>query len=123
MGSIPPGRTMINWYINLFNGFSVWTLILLSAITTILGDYFGKLWSTNLRPEFFWLNVLFYTLSSLLFLPALLKESLTITSVAWSLLSIIGFMFIGLIIFKETLTLIQIIALIFGVISLVLFSL
>lgn len=97
-------------------------LIIISAISTVLGDYFGKLWSTNLKPEFFWLNVIFYTLSSLFFLPALLKASLTMTSIVWSLISILGFLVIGLIIFKETLTFTQIIAVIFGVISLVLFS-
>lgn len=113
---------MLNNYINLFANISVWVLIVASATFTILGDYFGKLWSINLHPIFFWLNVTFYTLSSLFFIPALLKEGLTITSVVWSLLSIIGFMFIGLVLFKEVLTVVQVVALIFGVISLILFS-
>jgi len=114
---------MLNWYINLYSGVPVWTLIIVSATCATIGDYFGKLWSTNLKPEYFWLNLIFYSLSSLLYLPALLKEGLTITSIVWSLLSIIGFLFIGLIIFKETLTVVQGFAVFFGVISLVLFSL
>jgi multidrug transporter EmrE-like cation transporter len=97
-------------------------MILLSGLCVVLGDIFGKIWSENLNKNFFLLSILFYGLSSVFYMPALLKEGLTITSVIWSLISILGFLIVGILIFHEKLTPVQIIAVVLGMISLVLFS-
>lgn len=102
--------------------FPVWLLISLSASGVILGDLSGKYWSTNQQPVFFLLAVLGYALSTFFYLPVLLREGLVITSLLWSLLSIVGFVFIGLVIFKETLTPLQIFGVVLGVIALVILS-
>ncbi|MBI5421873.1 hypothetical protein HZA44_01960, partial [Candidatus Peregrinibacteria bacterium] len=56
------------------------------------------------------------------YVPTLLREGLVITSIIWSLISLIGFMFAGLVIFKESLNLHQGIGVVFGLVSLVILA-
>ena len=121
-GSIPPGRTMIKTYLNLISNIPTAWLIIISGILVIIGDYTGKLWSENLRDAWFYFAILTYFLSGLLYIPVLTRENLTTTSVIWSLISILGFLFIGLVIFREKLTTLQVFGLLFGVISLAIFA-
>jgi len=114
---------MIKIYLDLVSKLPVWLLLSVSGTVVILGDFCGKLWSQDQKPILFWISVISYFLSGILFLPTLLREGLTLTSVIWSLISIIGFVFIGLVIFKESLTLWQSVGVVFGVISLVIFAL
>ncbi len=97
----------------------VWLLVTLSACGVVFGDYSAKTWSTNPNP--LWLVLAFagYLMSSFFYIPSLLKEGLVVTSILWDLLSLVGFLVIGLIIFKETLTPWQTVGGIFGVIALV----
>ena len=100
-----------------------WLLsILFAASSAVLGDYFGKLWSMNHRLSYYYLALLGYFFSGFFYLPTLLKKGLVITSVLWSVLAIIGFLLIGLFLFKEYLTARQILGVVLGVFSLLLLS-
>lgn len=96
--------------------------LLLSAVGTVGGDYLAKSWSLNLKTNYFILALVFYFAAGLFYAPTLLKEKLVITSVIWSVLSIIGFLFVGLVIFRETLTSIQILGVVLGVLSLIILA-
>jgi len=113
---------MIKTYLNLISNIPTAWLIIISGILVIIGDYTGKLWSENLRDAWFYFAILTYFLSGLLYIPVLTRENLTTTSVIWSLISILGFLFIGLVIFREKLTTLQVFGLLFGVISLAIFA-
>ena len=113
---------MITIYLILAGKLTVQTLLLFSASAVVAGDYFAKLWSTNQRTVFLLAAFLGYFLSSVFYIPTLLREGLVVTSVIWSLLSIIGFLFVGLVIFREQLTTLQIIGVIFGIIALAILS-
>ena len=102
--------------------FSPWLLVTLAAISVILGDVFAKYWSQNQRMLYYVLGLIFYLLSGFFYIPSLLKEGLVVTSTLWSLLGIIGFLVIGLVFFKEPLTLLQGIGVAFGAVSLIIFA-
>ncbi len=92
-------------------------LLLLSGTGVILGDTFAKYWSLDPRWSIFVAAMIGYLASGFFYIPSLLREGLVITSVIWSLISIIGFLFVGLVVFKEHLTLVQWIGVMFGVVS------
>ncbi|OGL74486.1 hypothetical protein A3C96_00520 [Candidatus Uhrbacteria bacterium RIFCSPHIGHO2_02_FULL_60_10] len=98
-------------------------LIAFSASSVIIGDLLAKYWSTSFRTPLFVGAILAYMMSGVFYIPTLLTKGLVVTSLAWSLLSIIGFMFIGLVVFRESLTTTQIIGAALGVVSLVFLSL
>ncbi len=89
---------------------------------TILADVVAKYWSLN--PEktvLFVLGGLIYSVGAFIYIPSLLKESLIVTSVLWTLISTGGFIVMGLFLFGERLSLWQTLGLIFGLISLIFF--
>ena len=106
----------------MINKIPVIVLLLLSGSAVVLGDVFAKYWSINQRSFLFFLAVASYMTSSILYLPTLLREGLIITSIIWSLFAIIGFLFVGLVVFKETLNSTQIVGVVLGVISLIILS-
>jgi multidrug transporter EmrE-like cation transporter len=87
-----------------------------------LGDTFAKYWSLNPRWSIFIGAMLGYLASGFFYIPSLLREGLVITSVIWSLISIIGFLFVGLVLFKEHLTPVQWIAVALGIVSLLILA-
>ncbi len=95
----------------------------MAASSAVLGDYFAKSWSINLRPTYFLLALVGYLGSGVLFIPVLLKEGLVVSSITWSILTILGFIFIGLVMFHESLNMLQVFGVILGIISLVLLNL
>ncbi len=109
-------------YIAVFEKIPLPALIVLSATSVILGDLFAKSWSVNHRTAFLAGAIVCYLLSGVFYVPTLLKEGLVVTSLAWSVLSIVGFLFIGLVLFKETLSAVQIAGVLFGITALVLLS-
>ena len=112
----------MNFYIELFSKIPVYVLLLLSAASVISGDYFAKFWSTNRKTVFLALALLSYVLSAVFYTPTLLRQGLVTTSVIWSLLSIIGFVFIGVVIFKETLTGTQTVGVTTGIVALIILT-
>jgi multidrug transporter EmrE-like cation transporter len=97
-------------------------LLIISSLGVIMGDFFAKYWSVHQRAIFYVIAIVGYLCSSIFYIPTLLRQGLVVTSIIWSLISTIGFLFIGLVIFKETLTLVQMIGVGFGVISLVILA-
>jgi multidrug transporter EmrE-like cation transporter len=112
----------MNLYILLASKVPVIILILLAASSVIAGDFFAKYWSIHQRPLFLVLTFIFYFGSAFFYTPTLLREGLVITSMIWSLISFIGLIILGLLVFNETLTLIQTIGVVIGGISLILLS-
>jgi multidrug transporter EmrE-like cation transporter len=98
-------------------------LLIISATGVILGDFFAKYWSLHQRTIFYIIAIVGYLCSSIFYIPTLLRQGLVVTSIIWSLISIVGFLFIGLVVFKEPLTTLQIVGVAFGVISLVILAL
>lgn len=94
----------------------------LAATVTVAGDYFGKLWSIEQKPWIFCLAILLYASSGILYIPTLLKEGLIITSLIWTILTITGFLAVGVLIFHEQLTPVQWAGVAFGVLAIVLLS-
>ncbi len=98
----------------------LWSLILLSGLFLIIGDYFAKFWSQDQKGILFFLAIVSYILYGVFFIPSLLKDGLVVTALSVILINILGFLIIGLWIFHETLTYLQVVGLIFGIISIVL---
>lgn len=109
-------------YLELMGKVPVLVLLSLSGLGVISGDVFAKYWSLHQRWPFFAAAIFGYFVSSFFYIPTLLREGLVITSIIWSLISLIGFLFIGLVIFKESLTLHQGIGVAFGLVSLVILA-
>lgn len=103
--------------------FPVWVLLMLSAAAVITGDYFAKYWSLHQKTVFFAIALVGYLLSGMFYIPVLRKEGLVISALIWILLNTIGFVTIGVVIFKESLTPLQTLGVITGTISLILLSL
>jgi multidrug transporter EmrE-like cation transporter len=100
-------------------------LILLFTVSALFvggGDYLAKKWS--LSPG--WSNCVgaltCYGVSSFFYLLTVSRKGLVVSCVIWSISSIIAFLFVGLVIFHETLSGMQLIGVILGTISLVLLS-
>lgn len=105
-------------YLALAAKIPVFILIIFAAASVITGDYFAKLWSVEQRSVLWVIAVIGYFFSGFFYIPTLLREGLVVTSILWSVLSIIGFLIIGLVILKEALNGIQVVGVVFGIISL-----
>ena len=112
----------VDVYLTILNKIPVIGLIFLASVSVIIGDYAAKTWSVNHKEAYLLLAFAGYFFSAFFYIPTLLREGLIITSVLWVLLSTIGFIVIGLFIFKETLSLLQTIAVILGIISIMILT-
>ena len=99
-----------------------WFLVGASGIASTAGDYLAKYWSVHQKPAFFYSAILVYGLAGLFYAPVLLKHGLVITAVLWGLVSTVGFLIIGLVIFHETLTTLQTVGVLLGIISLLILA-
>ncbi len=119
-GSIPAqASNLMTEFFNFFFKFPVWVLLCLAAISVVTGDILAKYWSTNVKPVFYFAALIAYGFSGFFYVPTLLREGLVVTSIVWSILSIIGFLIVGIVIFKETLTPIQVVGVILGIAALI----
>jgi len=109
-------------YLDLAARLPVGILLALSATSVVLGDLFAKYWSVKQRSLFLILALIFYFGSGVFYVPTLLRQGLVITSLIWSLLGIIGFLVIGLVLFKEHLSPLQYFGVALGVAALVLLN-
>jgi multidrug transporter EmrE-like cation transporter len=113
---------MVGLYTSFLGDIPVVGLILLASGSVIAGDYSAKAWSVNGHGLYLLFAFLGYFFSAFFYTPTLLREGLIVTSVLWVLLSTIGFLLIGLVIFKETLSSLQIVAVVLGIIAIVLLT-
>jgi len=98
-------------------------LIVFAAAAVITGDYFAKAWSVNGSGIYLLFAFFGYFFSGFFYIPTLLREGLIVTSVTWLVLSTAGFLIIGALVFKETLSPVQIFAIILGILSISILSL
>jgi drug/metabolite transporter (DMT)-like permease len=98
-------------------------LFTVSAVFVGVGDYLAKKWSLVPGWSFCAGALACYFFSSLFYLLTLTRKGLVVSCVIWSISSIVAFLFVGLIIFHETLSGMQLIGVILGTISLILLSL
>ena len=101
----------------------IYFLLIPSAICVCLGDYLGKLWSISSSKATFVYAMLFYSMGGMLFILSLKHTGLVIANMLWTCSTMIGFLFIGLYLFNESLTTLQTIGIAFGAISILLLSL
>ena len=92
----------MQFYIELMGKIPVLALLLISGTGVIVGDVFAKYWSLNQRWPLLVAAFIGYFTASFFYIPTLLREGLVITSVIWSLIGFIGFLFVGLVLFKES---------------------
>ncbi len=97
-------------------------LLFFSSIFAIVGDYYAKVWSETPKNSLFVVALLGYSISGVFFIPILREKGLVLASIIWILVNSLGFIIIGLVLFKEQLTLLQGIGLVFGLIALILLS-
>ncbi len=116
-------KLAMNEFFNIFSKIPVWVLLCLAAISVVTGDVLAKYWSTNTKSVFYFAGLIAYAFSGFFYIPTLLREGLVATSVIWSILSVIGFLVVGILLFKETLTPLQIVGVILGIIALVILTL
>lgn len=110
-------------YVDLATKLPVWLLLFLSASSVVTGDFFAKYWSQNQRGWALALAFIGYFGSGFFYIPTLLREGLVVTSLVWDLLGLLGFLVIGLLVFREHLTSLQIVAAALGVVALILLNL
>ena len=97
-------------------------LLAFSVTIGVIADFFAKYWSVNQRAAFLTIALLGYLSSGLFYVPTLLRGGLIVTSMLWSVASIVGFMLVGWLIFKESLSSTQLIGVILGAISLIILA-
>ncbi len=104
------------------NRLPVLGLIGLAATSVLIGDVLAKFWSIHQRPILLVGALIAYAGSGFFYTPTLLRSGLVITSLIWVLASTTGFLVIGIIFFHETLSLPQMVGVLFGLIALVLLT-
>lgn len=97
-----------------------WALLVLVAGCIVIGDTIIKYWTGNQKDWMVVVVLVFYTISGLLYFPTLLNENLTTATVIWSVLSLIGSVLVGLLIFRETVSLVQGVGIMLGILSVIL---
>jgi len=95
----------------------VWLVI--SALFFAVGEYLSKRWGMNPSFNFAVIVVLIYALGTFAWLPALLhKNQLAIMGTAWLLLAVMATVCVGVFVFHEKITNLQIIGVILAIIAL-----
>ena len=112
----------MKFYTEILTKLPVVLLLIISACGVTVGDYFAKTWSINQKTVFLLIAFVGYFSATFFYIPTLLKEGLVVTSVIWSLFASIAFLAIGLIIFKETLTPMQLVGVALGVVALIILA-
>ena len=102
---------------------SVTLWIIIAMVFYAVGEILSKMFANTPLPKTGILAVLCYTLNAACFLPALQKlNSLTILGTIWNICYVIVTLVIGLFVFGEPITTLQIVGLVFGLVSIVLLS-
>lgn len=96
--------------------------VILAALISVVGDLCGKLWATGKGWWFYPAALVIWTLGSVVYLPVLAKQGLVVATLLWCFFNVLGFVFLGVVLFKETLTPMQWAGVILGVIGMALLS-
>ncbi len=99
----------------------IWLIV--SALFFAIGEFLSKKFALSPKSLYAILILLVYSLGVLAWLPAILqKNSLSITGTIWSVLSLLTTILIGVLIFKEKLSIIGIAGIVVAVIAILLLS-
>jgi len=98
--------------------------ILTAMVFYAIGEYSSKEYANTSVLRYGVIAIIGYTINAICFLPALTKmNSLTVLGTIWNLGYVFTTLFIGLIIFREPITTMQMMGLFTGIISIILLSL
>jgi drug/metabolite transporter (DMT)-like permease len=98
-------------------------LFAVSAVSVGAGDYLAKKWSLEPGWDLLAGALACYFCSSFFYMQTLTRKGLVVSCIIWSISSIIAFLFVGLVVFHETLTGTQVAGVILGTAALLLLSL
>lgn len=97
--------------------------LLLSGVFFAIGEFLSKKFALNPKLSLFIILILTSSLGMITWLPAIMqKNQLSVVGVMWSVLSLISTILIGVLIFHEKLTQLNILGIILGVIAVTLLS-
>lgn len=107
----------------IFSVIPAWVWLCLSGAFFAFGEFLSKKFALNPGWSIFGFIILVDFLSITTWLPAIFeKNQLSSTGVAWSVLSLIMTVVIGIIIFGEKLTILQVVGIMLGVAAVTLLS-
>jgi multidrug transporter EmrE-like cation transporter len=102
---------------------SVTLWVLTAMVFYAIGEYSSKEYANTSSVKFGVYAMIGYMINALCFLPAISKmNSLVVLGTIWNLGYVFITLFLGLVIFKETLTMIHAVGLVLGVISIILLT-
>jgi multidrug transporter EmrE-like cation transporter len=94
-------------------------VLLLSGVFQAGGEYFSKIWGLSPHWHAGIIAVVLYAISSAIWLPALLyRDQLSTIGIAWDVIAISATLFLGIIVFHETLTPTQWLGVVLAIIAL-----
>lgn len=97
--------------------------LLLSAVFFGVGEYYSKIWAMNPSVKLALIMIFMYFIGTLTWMPAMYHgKILSVVGSIWNVLSLLTTCFIGIVIFKEALTTLKIIGILFAVASIILLS-
>ena len=97
-------------------------LLIISAVLTVLADIVAKYWSISRSSTLFIAALIIYAVSTVFFIPTLVRETLIVSATLGTVLATVGFVLASLFIFKESISSIQWVGVVFGIVSVILLS-
>lgn len=98
-------------------------LVILGAIATIFADWCGKTWTIEHHKWLFVLAIFLYAFSGFSFTLSLTMGKLTVLNAFWSVFVFVCSTLLGIVVFHESVSILQKCALGFGFLSILLFTL
>lgn len=101
----------------------VWHWILFAMVFYTIGEYYAKKFGNTSDIRFAVVAWVGYAINAMFFFPAISKyNSLSILGTLWNVFYVIITLFIGIVVFKETLAATQVVGLVFAFIAIILLS-
>ncbi len=97
-----------------------WTFTLFGVILEIAGDVFFKKWTVENRPLLMWTGFTIYAIGALFWAFSLKYESLSKAISIFTILNLVIIALIGIIFFKENVSMIAKFGIVLGIISIIL---
>ncbi len=97
-----------------------WILVSLGVIFEIIGDVFFKKWAINSKPTIMWIGFIIYIIGGLFWAYSLKYEMLSRAVSIFTILNLIIVSLVGIIFFKENVSVITKFGIILGIISIAL---
>ncbi|MDP1834095.1 MAG: SMR family transporter [Candidatus Moranbacteria bacterium] len=97
-----------------------WVFVLFGAGFEIVGDVFFKKWTVENKPLLMWAGFIIYSIGTLFWAFSLKYETLSKAISIFTILNLVIVALIGIIFFKENISVISKIGIVLGIISIVL---